>query len=380
MPRKRLLLLGGGHAHVQVVRAFAARTPPDTDVMLLSATRQTPYSGMLPGLIAGHYTHDEAHIDLAALCQAACVSFVEQRVCSIHPTQASVETTAGELFAYDVLSIDTGSVSPIARVRGGNEHAVPVKPVEALLSAIERLDQDVASGKTDSIAVVGAGAAGFEVALAIEHRVRVRSANRPRPLLHLVTDASSILPELPARVRSFGMQALTKRAVSVHLGRRVQEVTASGLRLDDGTVIPATPIFFVTGAEPTPMFRAAGIATDAAGFVAVSPTLQSISHQNVFACGDCAAVNEHPRPKAGVFAVRQGPPLFENLVRALDGRPLHAFVPQRRYLVLLSTGDKHAIATRNGLAVQGRCVWHWKDHIDRSFMNGFLPSAVARGT
>lgn len=379
MQRKRLLLLGGGHAHVQVVRAFAARPSQDIDVLLLSAAGKTPYSGMLPGLIAGHYTYDDAHIDLAALCQAARVSFMERQACALYPARSTIETTVGQQHTYDVLSIDTGSVSPIGRVRGAIDYAVPVKPVEPLLSAIERLDHEVAAGRTDSIAVVGAGAAGFEVLLAIEHRVRLRTAGRRRPALHLVTDAPSILAELPVRVRHLGMQALAKHKIAVHLGRRVEEVTAEGLRLDDGAVIPAAPVFFVTGAEPAPMYRTAGIATDARGFVAVHPTLQSTSHPNVFACGDVAAVLEHPRPKAGVFAVRQGPPLFENLVRILDGRPLQPFAPQRQYLVLLSTGDKHAIATRNNLAIQGRCIWRWKDHIDRSFMNGFLPSAVARG-
>lgn len=378
MARKRLLLLGGGHAHVQVVRAFAAQPPPDTEVSLMSAARHTPYSGMLPGLVAGHYTRDEAHIDLAALCAAAGATFIEERACAIHPVRSRIESTTGAQHEYDVLSLDTGSVSPLARVEGAREHAVPVKPVDAFLRAIDRLDEDVAAGTTASIAVVGAGAAGFEVVLAIEHRLRTLRIARPKPALHLVTEATTILAEFPARVRRLGMRALNAHGVTVHVDRRVAAVTAEGLRLDDGTTLRAAPVFFVTGAEPTKMYRTAGIATDAQGFVAVHPTLQSVSHPNIFACGDVASVADHPRPKAGVFAVRQGPPLTENLRRALGSEPLQPFTPQRRYLVLLSTGDKHAIATRNGLAVQGKWVWRWKDHIDRSFMNGFLPSVIGR--
>lgn len=356
---------------------MASHPPHDADVMLLSAARLAPYSGMLPGLIGGHYTHDDAHIDLAALCAAARVSFVEQRACALHPSRSVLETTSGERHAYDVLSIDTGSVSPLDRIRGASQHAVPVKPVEGFLQAVERLDH-ARSDPPASIAVVGAGAAGFEVVLAIGHRLRLRTPGGLRTALHLVTDAGTILPELPARVRHFGMQALCRSHVAVHLGNRVEEVTGEGLRLADGNVIPASRVFLVTGAEPAPMYRASGLATDDRGFVAVHPTLQSISHPNVFACGDIAAVVAHPRPKAGVFAVRQGPPLTENLARVLDGRPLQPFVPQNRYLALLSTGEKHAIATRNGWAVQGRWVWYWKDYIDRRFVNGFLPSAFAR--
>jgi selenide,water dikinase len=376
--KKRLLLLGGGHAHVQVVRAFAAAPPQDTEVTLLSEARRTPYSGMLPGLIAGHYTHDEAHIDLASLCEASGASFVERRASALHPAGATVETDTGEHHVYDVLSIDTGSNSPLGRVHGAAAHAVPVKPVPAFLSALETLDRSVASGGTDSVAVVGAGAAGFEVVLALAHRLRSRLVDRPSPSLHLVTDAHSILPELPPRVRRLGLRALAAHGVEVHTGRRVEALTAQGLRLVDGACIRAAPVFFVTGAEPASMYRAAGIATDARGFVAVHPTLQSISHPDIFACGDVAAVIEHPRPKAGVFAVRQGAALTANLRRALERRSLAPFQPQRAYLVLLSTGEKHAIATRNGLTLHGRWVWRWKDWIDRRFVERFRPAAVAR--
>lgn len=378
MPARRLVLLGGGHAHVQVVRAFATSTPPATTVTLVSEARLTPYSGMLPGLVAGHYRHEEAHIDLAALCEAAGVAFVQAHVGSIDLARCRLETDAGTSLGYDILSIDTGSITPIHELPGAAEHAVPVKPVDRFLHAVDDVIAGARDGAISAIAVIGGGAAGFEIATAIDCRLQRSLAGRARPDLHLCTDTPSILPAFPGRTRELARRILDQRDIALHTGARVVAVDSTGIRLADGSRLIADATFFVTGAAPAPMYRQCGLSTDAHGFVRVHATLQSVSHPDVFACGDVASVTAHPRPKAGVFAVRQGPPLAENLRRALCGTTLRPYVPQREFLVLLSTGPKHAIAVRNGFTVQGEWVWRWKDRIDRRFVAGFAADAVRR--
>lgn len=378
MPVRRLLLLGGGHAHVQVLRSFAAMPPQDTAVTLVSESRHTPYSGMVPGLVAGHYRHEEAHIELASLCAAAGATLIEECACSLDLGARRVATTCGHSHPYDLLSIDTGSVTPIEALPGAAAHAVPVKPIAKFLPAVERLIARSRTGEVRSIAVIGAGAAGFEIVLAIDHRLRDVAASKPRPALALLTDTPTVLPTFPQRARRLAEQELARREVTVLAGAGVLALDAEGVCLTDGRRLAADAVFVLTGAAAPPMFRDAGLATDDRGFVAVRPTLQSISHAEVYACGDVASVAGHPRPKAGVFAVRQGPPLTENLRRALRATPLRAFIPQREFLVLLSTGRRNAIAVRNGFALQGDWVWRWKDRIDRAFVARFAAAAIAQ--
>jgi selenide,water dikinase len=363
---KRLLLLGGGHAHVQVVRAFAASPPPATAVALINNTRLTAYSGMLPGFVAGHYTRAESHIDLAALCSVCGVRFFEQEAHALDLAGRRVMSVEGA-HAYDVLSVDTGSTPPLDRIEGAHAHALPVKPVDRFIAAVEAMSSGDAARAPRAIAVVGAGAAGVELILALDHRLR---QGRPAalPALRLVTDSARILEEFPSRARKLAVRILRRQGIGIHTGAPAARVDPAGIVLADGMRIEAERVLLTNGAQPHPMFAQAGLQTDRRGFIAVSAGLQSLSHPAVFACGDVAAVIEHPRPKAGVFAVRQGPPLARNLRRALAGEPPLPFVPQRRYLVLLSTGSKHAIATRNGLTVHGEWVWRWKDRIDRRFV------------
>jgi selenide,water dikinase len=368
---KRLLLLGGGHAHVQAVHAFATRPPAAARVTLIDRAALAPYSGMLPGLIAGHYGVDESHIDLAALCAWAGITFVQEEAVELDLERRIVVTDPGGRYPFDLLSIDTGSTPPLDAIRGAREHAIAVKPIDAFLAAIDRRMLELARQPGQALAVVGAGAAGFEVALALEHRLRGLVGGNHAATFRLVADTATILPGFPKRVRRHAERRLHEQNIVVHSASRVRMVEREGLVLDNGERLPADHVVLVTGAAPSPIYRQAGLATDERGFIAVDATLRSVSHPAVFACGDVAAVIAHPRPKSGVYAVRQGPPLTNNLRRALEHAPLRAFVPQRETLALLSTGRKHAIANRDGFTVQGDWVWRWKDRIDRRFVQRF---------
>lgn len=370
---KRLLLLGGGHAQVQVVNAFAADPPADTHVVLINRTRFTPYSGMLPGLIAGHYTYEECHIDLAWLCARAGIGFIEQEAVGLDPVKRLVHLADGRSEAYDLLSIDTGSAPPLDAVPGASRHALAVKPMEHFLPRAAALMEDCARPGERHVALVGGGAAGFEVTLALAYRHERTADKRSVAVFHWLTDTDDVLPTFPPRVRRSAAAIMARRGVHVHTGARVERVDAGALQLRAARRIEVSHVVWATGAAPASMFAAAGLATDERGFIAVDATLRSISHPDVFASGDVASVREHPRPKAGVFAVRQGPPLARNLRLALAGRDPRPFVPQKRFLVILSTGERCAIATKGPFAVEGRWVWTWKDRIDRRFMARFQP-------
>jgi selenide,water dikinase len=219
--------------------------------------------------------------------------------------------------------------------------------------------------------VVGGGAAGIELVLAMQHRVAGVTGRPDAVEWQLVTDVDVLLPAHNETVRRIVRRILARREVEVHLSSRVVRVERGTVFAANGYRVAGDAIVWATGAAASPRFAASGLALDDRGFVAVDETLRSTSHPHVFATGDCATMVGHPRPKSGVYAVRQGPPLAANLRAAIEGRPLGRYVPQAQALALISTGDRYAVASRGDWALAGRWVWHWKDWIDRRFMRRY---------
>ena len=372
---KRLLLLGGGHAHVFVMRAFGKVPPPDTRVTVLSRTRFTPYSGMLPGLLAGLYSVEESHIDLAWLASATACEFVEAEATRIRLDARQVECADGRTFGYDTLSVDTGSTPAIGGVPGAREHGLPVKPVDRFLSGWRGIETRVAAGEHLRLAFVGGGAGSVELLLSLQHRLSATVGGDTRFLL--VTDQSDILTTHNRTVRRIFRDVLAARQVEVFPGHEVVRVEPRALRCAGGAKIEVDASVWVTTAAAPGWIADAGFATDQRGFIAVNNRLQSTSHADVFAAGDAATMIDHPRPKSGVYAVRQGPPLAGNLRRALSGNPLSEYTPQRTSLALIGTGNRHAVASWGPFATRGRWVWRWKDYLDRRWMRNYLaPGSV----
>ena len=381
---KDLVLVGGGHSHVIVLKRLGMDPMPGVRVTVIARDVDTPYSGMLPGLIAGHYQFDDVHIDLGRLSMFAGARFYHDEAVGLDLAHRRVLCRHRPPVSYDVVSIDIG-VTPIQRVEGAAAHAVPIKPITTLVSRWERLRERVRRQVGGlRVGVVGAGAAGIELTLAIQHALQVPSspARGEVPAFHLFSSTEMVLPTHGRLARAKFCRVLQERGVQVHLGRRVVAVYADGIETEDGVRHPLDEIIWATEAGAQPWPRTAGLDVDDGGFITVDDTLRSTSHPDVFAAGDIAAMVNHPREKAGVFAVRQGPPLEANLRRALHGRPLQPFRPQRRFLSLISTGDRYAVASRGGWAVEGRWVWQWKDWIDRRFMRKFseLPDMDASRT
>ena len=249
---------------------------------------------------------------------------------------------------YDVLSIDIGSTPDMTEVPGAAEHAIPVKPISNFMERWERLKARVlAANGTVRIGMVGAGAGGVELTLAIQYALHqmLEGKKNARHLEFFLFSSSGILPTHNGRVQAKFRCVLAERRVSVHAGSGVAEVGGGWLRLETGAKFPLDEILWVTQARAAPWLQESGLATDARGFVEVADTLESLSHRDVFAAGDVAAMVNHPREKAGVFAVRQGKPLEENLRRALLGEVLQPFIPQTKFLGLISTGDRYAVAS-----------------------------------
>jgi selenide,water dikinase len=367
---KRLLLCGGGHTHFEVLRRFGRRPVAGVELVLVNPSRFTPYSGMLPGLIAGHYRTDAIHLDLEHIARFADARFLQTLVTAFDARRRTATLADGASLAFDVASLDIGSRPPTDGIAGASEHAIGVKPVEPFLRVWDEWRERARAGKFGRLVVVGGGAAGVETMLAMQHRLGRETGRRDAVECELLSD-DDVLPDHNDRVRAIFRRILTERGVELRLGNRVERVTAATVEAENGGVVRADAVVWATGAAPLPLLGTTGLALDAAGFVAVNDRLQSVSHAQVFAAGDCASITGHPRPKSGVFAVRAGPPLAANLRAALEGRALQRFVPQRRALALISTGDRYAVASRGQWAVEGAWVWRWKDWIDRRFVRQY---------
>ncbi len=372
---KDLVLIGGGHSHVAVLKRFGMKPIPGVRLTVICRDVHTPYSGMLPGYVAGHYGFDDAHIDLGALARFADARFFHSEVIGLDLNDKRIVCDNRPAVPFDLLSLNVGSTPRTADVSGATETAVPVKPINRFLDRWEALtSRAVSRDGPMSIAVVGAGAGGVEILLAIQHRLeRLRAAagRNGEITYHLFYDTLDILPTHDARVIRAFRDVLARRGVSLYGGSPVVEVKRGWLRNGAGKAIEADEILWVTAAGAPAWPGAAGLAVDEQGFVKVSDTLQSVSHPDVFAAGDLASMVNHPRPKSGVFAVRQGKPLARNLQRMLLGRAPRPFAPQKRFLSLISTGDKYAVASRGAFSLKGRAIWTWKDWIDRRFMDKF---------
>jgi selenide, water dikinase len=369
---KSLVLVGGGHAHVHVLRTFGRKPLAGVRLTLVTRDLETPYSGMLPGLVAGIYTRDESHIDLRRLARFAGAELIHATAAGLDPGAKTLLCAGRPPVPYDIVSLDTGA-GPSLALPGAAAAGIPIKPVDTFLLRWDAiLAETRRTGRPPRIVIVGGGAGGVELALAMEHRLRRLAGGRPAFADRLcIVTRRDIVPSFPRRGREMLREELKRRGIAVFTGAEIVEARPGSLLCAGGATLPFDEAVWVTGAAAPPWLRDSGLALDEKGFVALQPALRSINDPHVFAAGDVATVLEHPRPKAGVFAVRQGGPLAGNLRRALGGEPLKPFTPQRRFLVLLGTSEGEAVATRGGWAAEGAWAWRLKQWIDRRWIRQY---------
>ncbi|AFZ27855.1 pyridine nucleotide-disulfide oxidoreductase family protein [Cylindrospermum stagnale PCC 7417] len=393
---QNLVLIGGGHSHAIVLKMFGAKALSGVRLTLITADAHTPYSGMLPGHIAGFYSYDECHIDLQNLAKFAQAQLHIDQVVGLDLENNQVLCANGLAVDFDLLSIDIGSIPAKISVSGAAEYAIAAKPISQLLQHWYQLVEDVTKNPQESIsiAIVGGGAGGVELSLAMMAKLQQILHQHQQPStnleIHLCQRTGELMPSYDQSVRRLMQQVLTRKGIKLHLGEAVCQIAPKiargprelfALKCESGLTVDCHQIFWVTQASAPEWLKAAGLGTDAQGFILVDDRLRSLTHPNIFAAGDIATMVNHPLPKAGVFAVRQGKPLFENLQRYLLGKSLKPYKPQKEYLSLIGTGDKKAIcasqqrfaiATRGALTIPPhKLLWHWKDWIDRSFMERF---------
>lgn len=378
-----LVLIGGGHTHALVLRMWGMRPIPGVRLTLVSPEPTAAYSGMLPGHVAGHYPREALQIDLVRLARHAGARLILGRAAGIDREARRIRVPGRPDVAFDVASIDIGITSDMPALPGFAEHAVPAKPLDAFAEAWDRFAERAGRGEVaPRVAVIGGGVAGVELALAAHHR--------------LGPGAEVAVIEKDRALTLIGGGA--RRALLAHLGRagirllegaRAVAVEPGAVRLENGGRVKAAFILGAAATRPQEWLAETGLAL-AQGFVTVRPSLQTETDPAIFAAGDIAHMGFAPRPKAGVYAVRQAPVLLHNLGVALTGRGrMREYRPQRDYLKLVSTGGKGAVADKWGLPLDGPWLWRWKDRIDRRFMDMFhrlprmpapaLPARVAAG-
>lgn len=359
-----LVLIGGGHAHALFLRMWGMAPLPGVRLTVINPGAAAPYTGMLPGHIAGHYRRDEIMIDLVRLARFAGARVILDRVTGIDRMGRRVLLQNSPSIAYDMASIDIGISSDLPGLSGFDDHAVAAKPLGGYAA---RWEAFVAQGlPRPRVVVVGAGVGGAELALASHFRLTQAGA---APEVVLLEQGPTALPGIGAGARARLLRHLDRAGIRLITNARVTGIGADHVALQDAPALPSDFTLAVAGARPQDWLAETGLALQD-GFVAIGPTLQS-TDPLIFAAGDCAHLTHAPRPKAGVFAVRQAPVLFHNIRAALTGGRLRPYWPQRDYLKLISTGGKGAVADKWGLPLDGGWLWRWKDRIDRKFMAMF---------
>jgi len=381
-----LVLLGGGHAHALVLRRWAMNPLPGARLTLIEPNVMAPYTGMLPGHVAGHYARSDLEIDIVRLAQVAGVRLIIDRATGLDRAARLVTLEGRPPVAYDHLSIDIGITSAPSEIEGFDNFAIAAKPLgpfaetwEAFVSAVGR------GAKPPQVAVIGGGVGAVELALAMHHRL---TGVTDQPPQIDVLEAKAALQGTATGTRRTLLREMERSGISLVEDARVARITADGVDMAGGETRPAALVVGVAGARPWGWLGATGLPLEN-GFIKVDEGLRVIDDPAIHAAGDCAHLSHAPRPKAGVYAVRAAPVLFHNLRADLTGGRRSVFRPQGDFLKLVSLGRKAAVADKGGIGIKIPGLWHWKDRIDRRFMEKFhdlpkmpaprLPREMAKG-
>lgn len=375
----RLVLVGGGHAHIHVFERCILDGPPEARLTLVVDRPIAVYSGMVPGFVAGQYEARELEIDAVALAERVGAEVVVGRATSLDPDARTIEVDGHPPVPYDLASFDIGSTVTGLDLPGVAEHALPTRPIVTFVERIVEIVERARTGPSDEpfrVLVVGGGAGGVEVAFTVDQRIR--DAGGRRPQVGIVEYGPRILARYSGSLVRRVHRAARNRGIHILCNVEVLAAEEGAVAVRDGDPIPFDALIWVTGPTSHGVFGSSPVATDDRGFALIRPTLQLRDHDDLFAVGDCASFIDYPEtPKAGVYAVREGEIIADNLYASVAGRPLREYRPQGDFLTLMNLGDGRAIGAKWGFSFQGRWVMRWKDRIDRKFMVRFQALAGA---
>lgn len=375
-----LVLIGGGHAHALVLRRWGMNPLPGARVTVINPEPTAPYTGMLPGHVAGHYPRETLDIDLVRLCRFAGARLILGHVTGIDPGDRRITIRGRGDIAFDIASIDVGIASDPPSLEGFANHGIAAKPLGRFADAWT----DFLDGNDPAeVAVIGGGVGGVELALAMHHALSAKGRN---PSVAVI-DRGPALEGMGRRAATRLRDTLHRRGIALIENTEVARVTERSVQTADGKTLPTRFTVGATGARPWGWLSECGLKTTR-GFLDVDETLRT-SDPAIYAAGDCAHLTFAPRPKAGVYAVRAAPVLEANLRADLSGGARRAFRPQHDYIKLVSLGGKAALGEKWGLTLWGERLWQVKDRIDRRFMTKLselprapappVPATVARG-
>jgi NADH dehydrogenase FAD-containing subunit len=370
---KHLVLVGGGHAHLTVLSNLARYIERGHSVTLIGPSPYHYYSGMGPGLLSGIYRPQDVRFHVKKMAEERGAVFIEDKVVRISPVERILALQSGKQVVYDIVSFNTGSEVPLSGlVSEPQGNIVPVKPVLNLLLA-RRLITPLLKKKPMNFIVAGGGPAGVEVTANLW---RLVNENRGKAAIRLIA-GRKLLAGLPEKVRSLALRSLTDRGIAVTEETHVRTMTPEEIRLTDGSSHPFDVAFMALGVQPSRLFVDSGIPTGPDGGLLVNSFLQSVAHPEMFGGGDCVSFAEQPLAKVGVYAVRQNPILLHNLLAALEGREMKAFMPQKDYMLIFNMGNGRGILWKKSFVWQGRLAFLLKDYIDRKFMRKFQVTGEA---
>ena len=372
MSKPHLVLAGLGHAHLFVLEALS-RGRISARVSVVSPA-DYHYSGMIPGAIAGCYTPGDSALPPATLCMHTGATYIQGRVARVDAGRREVTLENGTAVAYDLVSLDIGSRPASDHLPGVREHAIPIKPVDEVLklrSAMVRAIERAQANHPARAIIVGGGAAGVEIAFCLDAALARRYGGQ-RFRIAILQAADTLIPEYPDQFRRTGHVELERRGVEIRTGMTIRAADESRVITEHGEAIRYDALLWATGPRAPKLLRDSGLPVDEKGYLRVGPTLQAAEHPEIFGAGDCVTLEHAPWvPKAGVYAVREGPFLAKNLAQCLRREPLDEFEPQRDWLSLMNTGDGRALLHYKGLTHHGRAAWWLKDRIDRRFVRRF---------
>jgi selenide, water dikinase len=364
--QRHLVLVGGGHSHALVLDSLATHGHADLRLTLISPARYSLYSGMVPGVIAGQYHLREAQFDIATLAERVGASFVQGSALRVDAESRLLELSDRSRLPYDLVSFDIGTQPKLETPVDDGAPLISARPVGPAIAQLEAVLGGPSDGRR--IVVIGAGAAGTEIACTIATRVRSASG----ATITVCDQVGRPLAAHGARAAALVERTFAERGIRFVGGTAVERVTRRGVRLVDQREVPADLVVWAAGGGAPPIFADSGLPVDARGYLLIGADLRSPRHAEIFAAGDCATLTTHPAlPKAGVYAVRQAPVLAHNLRAAARGEGLQHYRPQRRALALLNMGDGRAILTYGRWAWRSRWAWWLKDRIDRRFVAQF---------